>query len=397
MKRMETVNGSALRPFKVRSREVPHAVIESNYTCNRRCVLCYNQSRDIVKPLEQIRSEVDLALKKRNLETISILGGEPTLHPDLPAIVRYVKTRGVYCQVLTNGIVLFRDVRNGLLNRLAEAGIDRIVLHVDCGQGIAEEEMDFMCATLFRKFEERGIFFALSSTLYRENCHGIPPLMRRYASYRYFDGILATLARPNEEMIGPVPPEFGRPEMREVDESIRSGLGVRPSSYIPSSLDDDEIRWLMYLYYINARTGVTVPISPRLVRVMRRAYRLVEGRNMFAATTRLSRVTIVFLATSFLECLFSPSRIPEFLRCVRRSGVLGTIRFHSIVLQAVPNFNAQQACVEICYHCPDATIRNGRLAPVCLADSMSLPGRTYGDEHPETVLASTIYAHLEEP
>ena len=396
MKRKEAVNGPALRPPKVTAREVPHAVIESNYTCNRRCVLCYNQSREIVKPLEQIRSEVDQALKKRNLETISILGGEPTLHPDLPAIVRYVKSQHVFCQVLTNGIVLFRDERDGLLNRLAEAGIDRIVLHVDCGQGIDEEEMDFMCATLFRKFEERKIFFALSSTLYRENCEGIPPLMRRYASFRYFDGILATLARPNDEMIGPVPPEFGRPEMAEVDASIRAGLGVWPSSYIPSSLDDDEIRWLMYLYYINARTGVTVPLSPRLVRLMRRAYRFAEGRNMFAATTRISRVTSVFLVSAFLECLFSPSRVVHFFRCIRGSGSPGAIRFHSIVLQAVPSFNTSQECVEICYHCPDATIRNGRLAPVCLADSMSLPRGAGGDGEPESALASAIYAHLEE-
>jgi hypothetical protein len=396
MKRMEAVNGAALKPLKVGAREVPHAVIESNYTCNRRCVLCYNQSREIVKPLEQIQSEVDQAMRKRNLETISILGGEPTLHPDLPAIVRYVKGKNVYCQLLTNGIVLFRDARDRLLNRLVEAGIDRIVLHVDCGQGIAQEEMDAVCMTLFRKFEERGVCFALSSTLYHENVDGISSLMRRYASFRYFDGILATLARPNEEMIHPVPPAFSRPAMQDVDGSIREGLAVRPSSYIPSSLDDEEIRWLMYLYYINARTGVTFPLSPALVRLMRRAYRVVEGRNMFAATTRLSRFTAVFLAISLLECLLRPLTFWKILRLVSHSRTFRDLRFHSIVLQSVPGFNPEQDCVEICYHCPDATIRNGRLAPVCLADSMSPPGGVGDDAPPDTALAAAIYAHLEE-
>jgi hypothetical protein len=129
---------------------------------------------------------------------------------------------------------------------------------------------------------------------------------------------------------------------------------------------------------------------------MRRAYRLVEGRNMFAATTKLSGFAAVFLATSLLECLLRPSYLPLFLRLVKHSRSFRDLRFHSIVLQSVPSFNAQQECVEICYHCPDATIRNGRLAPVCLADSMSPPAGVGEDAHLDEVLAAAIYAHLEE-
>jgi hypothetical protein len=54
MKVTEMVNGIDLRPQKISAREVPHAVIEPNYTCNRRCALCYNRYRDIVKSFEQI-------------------------------------------------------------------------------------------------------------------------------------------------------------------------------------------------------------------------------------------------------------------------------------------------------------------------------------------------------
>ena len=72
-----------LQPLKIAEPEVPHAVIETNYTCNRRCRFCYNRFRDVVKPLEQIESEIDQAIEKRRLETISILGGEPTLQEGL--------------------------------------------------------------------------------------------------------------------------------------------------------------------------------------------------------------------------------------------------------------------------------------------------------------------------
>src|SRR3990167_7491505 len=80
MKVTEIPNGIDLKPTKISAREVSHAVIEPNYSCNRRCTLCYNRYRDIVKPFDQVAAEVDQALTKRRLETISILGGEPTLH-----------------------------------------------------------------------------------------------------------------------------------------------------------------------------------------------------------------------------------------------------------------------------------------------------------------------------
>ncbi|HUI11822.1 MAG TPA: radical SAM protein [Bacteroidota bacterium] len=393
MKRMQLTIGPRLRPLKTPSADVPHAVLESNYTCNRRCTLCYNLTREIVKPLDQLRSELDSLCRLRRLETVSILGGEPTLHPDLPAIVRMVKGRGVYCQVLTNGIVLFRDGSDALLDALVAAGIDRIVLHVDCGQGITAEEMDLMTSTLFGKFERRGVFFAISSTLYRENVGGIPALLRRCAQYPHFDGMLATLARPGSEMAQHAAPAFGRPDMADVDGAIRAGLRVEASSYIPSSLDDEEIRWLMYLYYINARTGATVPLSPAFVRLMRSVYRRIEGRNMFAAPARRSLSGALFLATAIVECLLRPSRIPGFAGLL--SGSLRAIRFHSLIVQSVPDFNAERGCVEICYHCPDATVRDGRLAPVCLADHMSPPGMDAGLSGDEA-LSRAIHAHLEE-
>jgi len=391
---MHLTTGAELRPLKTRAADVPHAVLESNYTCNRRCALCYNLTREIVKPLDQLEAELDWLCRIRRLETISILGGEPTLHPDLPAIVRLVKSRGVYCQLLTNGIVLFRDGSDRLLDALVKAGIDRIVLHVDCGQGITPAEMRLMCATLFPKFERRGVFFAISETLYRNNIGGIPALMRRYASFRHFDGMLATLARPGFEMAQRARSAFARPDMADVDAVIRTGLRVEASSYIPSSLDDEEIRWLMYLYYFNASTGRSIALSPALVRLMRRVYRIVKGRNMFAATTRLSVSGALFAATALVESVMHPRRIPALLGVVSRSRFLRDIRFHSIVVQSVPDYNADRGCVEICYHCPDATVRAGRLAPVCLADHMSLPasdGSFKGDQD----LSRAIHAHLE--
>ena len=396
MKVTEIPNGIDLKPTKISAREVSHAVIEPNYSCNRRCTLCYNRYRDIVKPFDQVAAEVDQALTKRRLETISILGGEPTLHASLPQIVSYVKSKKLVCQILTNGLVLYKDDENDLLNRLVQSGLDRIVLHVDCGQGNDEEEMDAMCETLFTKFEQRKLYFALSITLYEENKEVIPSLMRRYARYRYFDGILAVLARETSSVLHFESLPTQLPTLNAVHRSIADDLRIEPSSYLPSNLDDQEISWLIYFYYMNVNTGATVSVSPTLIRFFRRAYRSFAGRQLFAATMKASLFRIWFFITTALDLLLKPKKFPDVVHLVKHSALLKDVRFHYIVLQSPPQFNRQKQCVEMCYHCPDATIRNGKLTPVCLADWISPPGNHRDEDGGDVALAKMVYEHLEE-
>jgi uncharacterized Fe-S cluster-containing radical SAM superfamily protein len=396
MKVSEIRNCRNLRPMKIPAREVPHAVLESNYTCNRQCTHCYNRFRGIVKPLEQIRAEIDQAMAKRNLETISILGGEPTLHPHLPEIVRYIKSRNLVCQILTNGVVLLKAGGDALLDRLIDAGLDRIVVHVDDGQGLNEQEVEEMRTSLFTKFERRKLAFALSITLSSDKPDAVPGVMKRYARYRYFDGILATVARHMDQVVQSLTSSNGSPELSDVYVNISGGLQVEPSSYLPSNLDDREVRWLIYFYYLNATTGKSVSTSPVFTRLMRRAYRLLTGRHLFAVPMRPLLSKLWFLCTSLVEILLDPVNIFRYVHLVRNSALLRSIRFQYIVVQSAPQFNAEKQCVELCYHCPDATIRNGKLAPVCLADWISPPGEHHADSGREPLMSETVYAHLEE-
>ena len=97
MKVQETALHGRLRPQKRSGWETPHATIETNTTCNIKCAYCYSVDHPLVKPLDLARYEVDFAIASRSLDAISLLGGEPTLHPDIVDIVRYVKSNGVHC------------------------------------------------------------------------------------------------------------------------------------------------------------------------------------------------------------------------------------------------------------------------------------------------------------
>ena len=383
-----------LRPTKVPLGAVPHITIEPSMACNLRCISCYNKSHDYTKSLDDVKAEIDFAIRKRKLETITIVGGEPTLYPHLCELVSYIKSKGLICQVLTNGVTLATDKGDALLDRLIRAGLDRIVLHIDSGQGRSEAENEQMCRKLFHKLETRQFTFALAVTVNHQNRNVVPQLMKRYAPFKHFDGILVTQARDMQK-VG-VPFEHPGPDLSEISSGIERELSVKAASYIPSSLDDEEVCWLTYFYYYNVNTGQTFHTSAKLSRVFRSLYRLVKRREFFAETLdpRYSRWS--FGITAAAEILINPGRIRSLIRFLHSSGNASAVRFHYILLQSGPSFNVAKQRTQICYHCPDATIRNGRITPVCIADQINPLGQNGNETVIDRELYQTVYEHLEQ-
>lgn len=355
----------AEHPLKYATREVPHATIETNRTCNLGCQTCYTLDRKSIKSLTRVKDEIDLAIKKRNLQTVTILGGEPTLYPGLEDVIAYIKSRGLFCQLLSNGIVLLDDRGDEMLDRLARRGLDRILLHVDSGQRHVHRDPAAVRRILFSKCEAKKLHFALSVTIYNEDQGQMPELLKAISAYRYFDGILAVLARD------PHPPGFERADLTAEYRSLADTLGLRPAAYVPSNLSDADVRWVIYFYFINAETKKTFSCSPRLDRAFRRTFRFLRGRELFAARWNPAFAGLGFSLAGLFETIHSPGRIREAARIWQGSRGGRAIRFHYIVIQKPPDVHPQTGQLVFCYRCPDATVRNGRLAPVCVADHIS--------------------------
>ncbi len=306
-----------LRPLKYPPREVPHATIETNRTCNLNCRSCYTLDKESVKPLAQVKKEIDLALEKRNLQTITILGGEPTLYPDLEAVIVHIKSRGLFCQLLSNGLVLLGDRGDERLGRLVRCGLDRILLHVDSGQRHFHKDLKAVRQALFSKCEARRLHFSLSLTIYNEDQGQMPELLGDVSAYRYFDGILAVLAR-DPLMLG-----FEKADLAAECRSLAEAFGLLPTAYIPSNLNDADVRWLFYLYFVNARTKKTFPCSSRLDGTFRKAFRLFWGRELFATRWNPSFARLGMMLTGLLETIHSPGRMSEAVRIWRGSRAGG--------------------------------------------------------------------------
>lgn len=94
--------------------------------CNFRCPYCHN--KDIVLMNEAIASYDESELfaflekRKRVLTGVCITGGEPTLHPDLPDLIRRIKELGYCVKLDTNGSnpqMLERLIADGLIDYCA--------------------------------------------------------------------------------------------------------------------------------------------------------------------------------------------------------------------------------------------------------------------------------------
>lgn len=96
--------------------------------CNLKCAYCteYDRVSDPV-PLARLQRTVDL-LAALGTRAIAFTGGEPTLHPDLVALVRHAAASPIAkVTMITNGYKLTPD----LIDALGAAGLTRMQLSLD--------------------------------------------------------------------------------------------------------------------------------------------------------------------------------------------------------------------------------------------------------------------------
>ena len=87
--------------------------------CNHFCGFCSNPTTPYTHDLASMQPLVD-DLVRRGYYGVILTGGEPTLHPDLPAIARYARDAGLHVRLITNGS---RLADPAFARELAAAGV----------------------------------------------------------------------------------------------------------------------------------------------------------------------------------------------------------------------------------------------------------------------------------
>ena len=135
---LECARQDPLAPYAIK-RYPRYVVWELTLACNMRCEHCGSaagKARDDELTLDEMLRVCD-ELGELECERVTLLGGEPLVHPHWRDVAARIKQNGYLANVITNGWTLHRK---SLCDQIAEAGLSIVGISVD-GLGEAHDRI----------------------------------------------------------------------------------------------------------------------------------------------------------------------------------------------------------------------------------------------------------------
>lgn len=102
------------------------AYIQITRLCNQKCRICSNPERQAELDYSEVCKQIEEIIAE-GCPGVFLTGGEPTLHPDLPGLIRHCRDRGLHVRIITNGQLL---ADKAYLARLVEAGLEHLHMSI---------------------------------------------------------------------------------------------------------------------------------------------------------------------------------------------------------------------------------------------------------------------------
>jgi MoaA/NifB/PqqE/SkfB family radical SAM enzyme len=365
---------------------VPHAILDILRGCNIRCRDCYNLRPDRIKPMAEIEAHLDALMRLRKLQSVSIVGGEVILHPQLVEIVRRVRQRGLFVELFTNGAGLTED----LLRELKSAGASVIFLHIEPHQrrpdlpaDATDEELRNLRSEKASLIASHGIEVGLAVTAYPDKLAEVEEAIAFCLDSPLVCYLLVTWWRDvgrmqaiNGDLTGGMlsDPATDEPSSRERElrpDELRQWLQHRfdltPFAYVGSNIDPADPRWLSFMVAAVHEKNAAVRRHSLRPTWMERAFmevsRTVKGRYPFYQRQHPWQIGLHLLLNGLAGggLLKNLNLIGH---AVRHGGRLSAKR----LLFQWPAAIDKAGRVVHCDCCPDAVLSEGRLVPLCLSD-----------------------------
>ena len=365
---------------------VPHAILDILRGCNIRCRDCYNLQPDHIKPLAEIDAQLDTLMRLRRLQSISIVGGEPTLHPELVEIVRRVRRRGLFAELFTNGV----DLNDRLLTELKQAGTNVIFLHIEPNQRRPDLPAEAITDDLRRLRMEKaaliaahGIEVGLAVTAYPDKPAEIEEAVGFALESPHVCYLLVTWWRDVNRM-SPIRGDLETGMFaqlsctrqlihvdeactRESSRSLQVKFGLNPFAFLGSNLDAMDPRWSSFMVgTVHQGGGLSFyhSLKPTWVeRAFLGLSRMMTGRYPFYQPQHAGRFSVHLLLNGLAGGGLAGNL--KLLACASRPGT--RLRAKRFLFQRPAEFDEQGRVVH-CQSCPDAVVKDGRLVPLCISD-----------------------------
>lgn len=271
---------------------VKNCEIILNYDCNARCVFCY-QPEDALKPCSEKRMSFEDASKalyqgySRGCRCAYFIGGEITLLPDLPKIIKMASKIGYpYVQVMSNGLKLAdRAYTRELI--AAGANLFRLSLHGPdaashdrlVGVPGAFEKLTAAFGNINKGGAELCVNMALNKINYRSLTEMIALVTGRFGVrdfnviFPHYSGMMARNADLLKVSVTEAVPELRRALAYMLEAGVRpesrvlinfSPCNIPEAAHLmaewdrPALADDDP------LYYVEGQTDAVYAVKERI-------------------------------------------------------------------------------------------------------------------------------------
>jgi hypothetical protein len=383
-----TASSQSLYRFPWSSHDNPLGWVEVTDECNFNCTGCYRRNINGHKPLDAIREEVRLLKRLRNVDSISLAGGEPILHPRIREIVAGIAQEGLKSFLLSNG----HGITAELLRDLVAAGLTGIGFHVDSMQnrpgwaGRSERDMNELRQQYAEMAHEvRGLPpVGFGMTVYPQNLQQIPDVMRwaigtrglvggvsfityRGAVRKGFDYFAGKKRVDPSDGLGYVAESAEEVSVRSADVSatITTAFpGFAASAFLGGTQTHDARKWLDGLL-LCAADEVLGSVGSKTMELLQVMHHLLFGTYVVYTRGRISAGSLLLLS------LFDTRVRRAFGRFVRNPfrRPFGL----SVGIVQAPDL-LPDGRADMCESCPDMTFFDGRLVNSCRLDEHRLYG-----------------------
>jgi len=340
----------------------PNGWIEPTTYCQLACPGCYrgldqkNPPR-IHEDLEKLKKEIDTLIKIRNIQMISIAGGEPLLYPNLGKLISYAHQKWLKVRIVTNGVVLTKKK----LQELKNFGVNEVVIHLaqyqKRGPHKNEREVNLVREKYCQMFREiKGVDLQFIMTVSAQNINTLPDIIKFYK--RNSDIVSHVIFTLYQQLF----PENNKDkdlkiETDEIRTLIEREYKINPCAYLPKTLNPNLPSWLFYIVILHGNEilgfadGKTMK---KLFELKNKEFFPIFGNkiNIFKSAALISVPQVKkMIQRYFLNIVKNPKYIFKLPH------------YQAIIIINTPDLTKNGW--SICDGCPDAMLYNDKLVPSC--------------------------------
>ena len=372
----------------------PIGWLEVTDICNLKCLGCYRQKLYGHKTLDEIKNEILFLKKWRNVDNVSIAGGEPLMHPDIMDVVAFIKQQGIKPIMLTNGVKLDRAT----VAELKKAGLAGFTIHIDSNQGRPQwrDKNEVQTNELRQHFADMiydvgGLYVIFNSTVYPSTMQYIPEMVKwAQKNIDRVHGLVFICFRTapldeeityqtGEEIVdarhlsyaSEVTPDHNITSYEVYDLIKENVPEYEASGYLGGTWKIDSIKWLAGAQ-IGTRKRVFGSIGPKTMELAQNGHHWLTGRYLaYLGESKIGRK--VFLASFFDKTVRTAHKAywKDLLR--HPQHVFDPVYVQSLGIIQAPDIMAD-GTADMCDSCPDMTYWNGELINSCRMDEYRLFG-----------------------